>query len=104
MRTARFEVLLPTQHNDGTDVEDGKLDGVRRTLVTRFGALSVGPRDVEGIWVHHGRVYRDTLVRFVVDAEDSPENERFFRDLKESLKQQFRQLDVWVTVHPIRVL
>jgi len=39
-----------------------------------------------------------------VDAKDTPENRRFFTDLKQQLKTRFQQLDIWLTVHPIELL
>lgn len=104
MSTARFEVLLPVRYNNGSEVEPEKLDRVRRELLARFGGVTVEPRDIEGIWVQDGEAYHDALMRFVVDADDCIENEHFFRELKERLKVEFRQLDVWVTVHSLRVL
>ena len=50
------------------------------------------------------KTYRDELVRMFVDVPVSPGQDQFFRDFKETLKERFQQLDLWVTSHDIRVL
>jgi len=39
-----------------------------------------------------------------VDMPLSPGQDQFFRDFKETLKDRFQQLEIWVTSHDIRVL
>ena len=70
----------------------------------RFGGVSWESQVIEGMWRSGGIEYRDRLNRIFVDAEDTPENRQFFTELKTRLKSRFRQLDIWVTVHPIGIL
>jgi len=62
------------------------------------------PQGFRGIWIHEDIEYEDELIRFVLDVEDTPETEAFFREYKEVLKERFKQLDIWMTLHPIRIL
>jgi len=39
-----------------------------------------------------------------VDVPDLPEHRAFFKEFKQSLKQRFRQVDVWITSHPLDVI
>jgi hypothetical protein len=43
-------------------------------IVDHFGAISYETQKVEGHWRQGGVVYRDTLVRLVVDVPDSAKN------------------------------
>jgi hypothetical protein len=43
-------------------------------------------------------------VRVFVDAPDVPETRQFFLDFKEILKMKLKQIDIWMTTHPIEVL
>ena len=61
------------------------------------------PQGFRGIWIYEGVEYEDELIRFVLDVEDTPETEAFFREYKEVLKERFKQLDIWMTLHPIRI-
>lgn len=100
----RYEILLPLKYNDGTVVEPEKFQATRRELVERFGAITMDTPPISGLWVSGTREYQDELVRFVVDAASSPDTDKFFRDFKERLKDRFRQIEIWITAYPIRLL
>ena len=100
----RYEILLPLKYNDGSLVEPEKFQETRRELVAQFGALTMDAPPVSGLWISGGREYRDELIRFVVDAEATPDTDAFFRDFKERLKDRFRQVEIWITAYPIRLL
>ena len=100
----RYEILLPLQYNDGTPVELEKFQETRRELVRRFGALTMDAPPASGLWMSGGREFTDELIRFVVDTEATPDTDEFFRAFKERLKARFRQIEIWITAYPIRVL
>jgi hypothetical protein len=64
----RFEILLPLQFNDGSDVPPDWLADAVLEVVEHFGAASYETQNVEGHWRHQGVVYRDNLVKILVDA------------------------------------
>jgi hypothetical protein len=90
--------------NDGTAVPPALLAGTVVEIERHFGAASWESQVIEGIWHQGGIEFRDQLNRVFVDARDTPENRRFFTDLKQRLKTRFQQLDIWLTVHPVEVL
>ena len=49
-------------------------------------------------------VYRDDLTRVFLDVPDTPESFEFFREFKETVKQRFQQIDIWMTTYPIQVI
>jgi len=100
----RYEILLPLRYNDGTPVEPEKFQQTRRELVRRFGALTMEVQSISGIWIYGGQEHHDDLIRFIVDTETSPDNDTFFTELKSTLKERFRQIDIWMTAQPLRIL
>ena len=100
----RYEILLPLRHNDGTPVPDDLVGGVLTRLRERFGAVSFETQTIRGLWQHDGQVYRDDLFRIFADVADTTENRAWFLTLKEQLKRDFQQLDIWIVTHPIEVL
>ena len=72
----RFEVLLPLQLNDGSDVPAELLAEAVLEIVHHFGAASYETQKVEGHWRHGGVLIRDNLVKLVVDAPDVVTNRR----------------------------
>src|SRR5208283_5333090 len=102
-RWRRFEVLLPLQFNDGRNVPADWLADALLEIVEKFGAASYETQRVEGHWRHSGIVYRDNLVRLVVDVPDSPTNRTWMRRFKRRWKIKLEQLDLWMVSHLITV-
>lgn len=97
----RFEVLLPLQFNDGSPVPSEWLADAVLEVVGRFGAASYETQKVEGHWRHEGTLYRDDLVRLVVDVPDQPENREWMKDFKKRWKARLEQIELWMVSHPI---
>jgi hypothetical protein len=97
----RYEILLPLRFNDGSPVPDELIGDALLELQNRFGAVSSETQIIRGYWQHEGQVFRDELTRVFVDVPDTPESNQFFLEFKERLKSHFRQIDIWMTTHPI---
>jgi hypothetical protein len=92
------------RYNDGRPVSRDLLAEIALEIQSRFGGVSWESQVIEGIWSQEGVQYRDNLNRIFVDTQDTPENRRFFAELKARLKGRFQQLDLWLTVHPVELL
>jgi hypothetical protein len=99
----RFEVLLPLQFNDGREVPPEQLAEAVLEVVDRFGAASYETQRVEGHWRQAGVLYRDNLVRLVVDVPDTEENRNWMREYKARWKAKLEQLELWVVSYPIDI-
>lgn len=102
-RWRRFEVLLPLQFNDGTDVPPDWLSDATLELVDHFGAVSYETQTVQGHWRHEGTIYRDNLVKLVVDVPDSAANRRWMKGFKARWKKRLKQIELWLVSYPIEV-
>ena len=100
----RFEILLPLFYNDGQAIERKKFVEADDDLVQQFGSTSTDTVVVRGQWMYESTKYSDQLVRIRLDLDDTPENWQAVRDFKETLKQRFDQLDIWITAHRIDVI
>jgi hypothetical protein len=100
----RYEILLPRQFNDEQPVPDELVADTLLDLRRQFGAVSSETQIIRGLWEHQGQSYRDELIRVFVDVPETPETQQFFREFKERLKTRFRQIDIWMTSHPIEVI
>ena len=99
----RFEVLFPLRLNDGRDVPDAWIVDAVFEIVDRFGAASYETQKVEGHWRHGGILYRDDLVRIVVDAPDLAEHREWMKQFKSRWKARLEQIELWMVSYRIDV-
>ncbi len=92
----RFEVLLPLKFNDGREVPPDWLAEAVLEVVDRFGAASYETQKLEGHWRHSGVLYRDDLVKIVVDVPDTAANRRWMRSYKSRWMAKLDQLELWL--------
>ena len=99
----RFEILLPLQFNDGSDVPAEWLAEAVLEIVDHFGAASYETQKVEGHWRHSGILYRDNLVRIVIDVADTAGNRHWMRHYKARWKARLDQLELWLVSYRIDI-
>lgn len=99
----RFEVLLPLQFNDGREVPPDWLAEAVLEVVDHFGAASYETQKVEGHWRHGGILFRDNLVRIVVDVPDLVKNRRWMKDFKKRWKARLEQVELWLISYRIEI-
>ncbi len=99
----RFEILLPLQFNDGREVPTDWLAEAVLEIVEKFEAASYETQKVEGHWRHQGILYRDNLVKIVIDAADEEANREWMRDYKTRWKEKLEQLELWLVSYTIDV-
>ena len=99
----RFEILLPLQFNDGREVPPDWLAEAVLEIVEKFDAASYETQKVEGHGRHQGILYRDNLVKIVIDAPDEEANREWMREYKARWKEKLEQLELWLVSYTIDV-
>ncbi len=99
----RFEVLLPLRFNDGKDIPAEWLAEAVLEIADHFGAASYETQRIEGRWRHEGVVFRDDLVRLVVDVPDNAKNRRWMKQFKGQWKARLQQLELWMVSYAINI-
>ena len=99
----RFEVLLPLQFNDGSDVSAELLAEAVLEIVDHFGAASYETQKVEGHWRHGGVIVRDNLVKIVIDTPDALSNRRWMKQYKDRWRSKLEQTELWMVSYAVEV-
>jgi hypothetical protein len=92
----RFEVLLPTEFNDGRSVPDEWLAEALDEIIDQFGAVSFRKEAVDGFWRHGGALYRDELGLIVIDVPNDAKGRKWMKAFKARWKERLEQLDIWM--------
>lgn len=104
MRLKRYEILLPLFYNDGSRIEKEKFLITHEELAERFSATTTDSTRIVGRWIYQNQFYEDKLIRIIVDIPESKNSETFFKKYKETLKERFRQIDVWISSYAIEII
>ena len=89
------QLLLPLVLDDGAPVPRERFEGVRRTLVERFGGLTTYSRaPAKGFWDDGQDVVRDDVVVYEVMVESLDRD--WWRALRERLCREWAQQELVV--------
>ncbi len=104
MRLKRYEILLPLLYNDGSRIEKEKFLITNEELIERFGATTTDSTRIVGRWIYQNQLYEDKLIRITIDVPELTDSDAFFRQYKETLKERFKQIDVWISSYTIEII
>ena len=98
----RFELLIPLFDNEGHPFEPEKILSVHDKLLERFGGCRMEPLSPHiGSWTEAGRIYHDQLLMYTVDAPREDASLDWFQGYKESLKTEFKQVEIYLAVSEV---
>jgi hypothetical protein len=95
--------MLPLQFNDGREVPPEWLAEAVLEIVDHFGAASYETQKVEGHWRHGGVLYRDNLVKLVVDVPDTVANRKWMKGFKGRWTARLGQVELWMVSYRIEI-
>jgi hypothetical protein len=72
-------------------------------IVDHFGAASYETQKLEGHWRHGEAIYRDNLVRIVIDVPDLEENRLWMREFRDRWRTRLKQLELWMISHVVEI-
>ena len=99
----RYEVLLPLQLNDCSKVSEELLGEAAEEVADQFDGSTLEIRGIQGRWHSEGVLYRDDLIRLVVDVPDTVKNRKWMKKFKARWKERFEQLELWMVSYRIEV-
>ena len=100
----RVDILIPSKRDDGTAIENEKLDEIRTDLATRFGGVTALPQ-FNGTSIRNDTRYDGTNNSgFYVVAPNTVENLEWFANYKQTLKDRLDQDRIFMTVSPTMIV
>ena len=101
-----FKIYLPLKYNDGNQIESKKITVVCDQRADRFGGVTVSSLSApyKGKRKYGGVEYIDDIITIEIVTSDDRATKKFFKDFKERLKRDLRQIDILITTHGIQVI
>lgn len=97
------EILLPTSDNAGVPFRRGLFRAVQEHLTEAFGGVTAFIRSPgEGISRSAGQVEKDQVV--VIEVMTSQIDDAWWREYRGELERTFRQREIVIRSHSIRLL
>jgi hypothetical protein len=104
LQVKEYELYVPLSYNDGSSIESEKLLRIRARLLEQFGSLTFFPQHNDGFWTMGGVTFRDSIVIYRVVTDKTRTARKFFRQLKEELKTDLKQEEIFIVEKDVNIL
>lgn len=100
----QYQLYLPLKYNDGRPIEEEKFNLTREELVNWFEGLTTTPPGypLQGYWRSTRGVVKDDIMIWTVQTK--VDEDLFFDEYKEKLRQRFVQEVIYLVKIPAEVL
>jgi len=102
-KSRRYEILLPSQFNDGAEIPDDLLGEATDEFVEHFGAVSFEKQIIDGQWREGGTLFRDKLSKLVLDVADTADTRKWMKAYRDRWKARLNQLELWLVSFAITI-
>jgi hypothetical protein len=99
-----YELYVPLHYNEGSPIEDEKIQVIGESLLEKFGGVTFFPQRNRGAWHMEEVIFHDEIVIFRVLTDNIRAARRFFRTLKERLKRELRQEEILIVEKHVEIL
>ena len=99
-----YDLFIPLFYNDGSPVEERKIEAIGERLLEQFTGLTFFPQPNEGPWKMGEVTFRDQVVVFRVVSDNARRARRYFVAFKERLKKELRQEEIFIVEREVKVL
>lgn len=101
----RYEFYLPTYYNNdanpeefGKPIQPSKYRVTKNKIIKKFGSLSIHPGSIQGVWTdsNTNKRYYDVCYKWEICVDIKGDNISYFEELKEYLKFEFKQHEIFM--------
>ena len=96
----KIEITIPLRYNDGTPIEQTKLDKIKRELLRQFGGLSISA-EIEGFWTQDNITYNDYNKVYTVVTEFNKDIESWISGYKKWLEHMLDQKEIFIVISEV---
>jgi hypothetical protein len=98
-----FAIFVPINNNDGTKIDEWKLEDIRKELGNRFKGTTQFPQKEAhaiGMWVYKELPHIDNIEIYAT-VTNEPDAISFFKNYGREIAQRFQQESVFILALPV---
>ncbi len=99
----KIEIIIPLFYNDGKEIEQTKLDKVKRELLGKFGGLSISPI-INGYWINEKTEYDDINKVYTVITPEDNELNSWISNYKKWLEHMLDQKEIFIVISEVDII
>jgi|SRR6185436_6568773 len=99
----KIEITIPLNYNDGKKIKQKKLDYIRDYILSKFGGLTITSNQA-GYWVSKNKIYTDLVRTYIIVTESTKQNIKWIEDLKQLLKTELKQEDIFIIKSEVKLI
>ena len=104
-RMKEYDLYVPLHSNKGVPIPKVKLTNLKKRLIERFGGLTQFPQAHDGFWKIGAVTFRDRIIILrVLSTKDTNASDRFWSQVKRTLKKHWKQQDVLIVVTQVATI
>ena len=99
-----YDLFVPLFYNDGSPVEQEKIEAIGDRLLEQFSGLTFFPQPNQGSWKMGDVTFRDQVVIFRVLTDKTRPARRFLAQSKKQLKKDLLQEEILIVERNVETL
>ena len=99
-----YDIFVPLFYNNGEPVEGTKFQKLQEWLLDNFEGLTFFPQPNKGFWKMGPVTFHDEVVIYRVLVPDGKKVARLMAQLKEKLKNQFKQEEILIIRRKVKTI
>ena len=99
-----YDLFVPLFYNDGSPVEQEKIEGIGEHLLEQFLGLTFFPQPNQGSWKMGDVTFRDQVVIFRVLTDKTRRARRLIAQFKKQLKKDLVQEEILIVERDVETL
>lgn len=104
-----YHIFLPKKFNDGKPIPSTKILKIAEEIRKKFGAYSFDPFGrlpiIQGVWTSNTKeVYKEDMNLIDLFVEDTFDNQKWFKAMKEIWRQELDQEELFIIVQNAEIV
>jgi hypothetical protein len=99
----KIDIIVPIYYNNNKPIEYIVLEDISNMILEKFGGLTVFS-GLSGYWKQDNKIYQDESLLYSIVMDDNNVNNQALIKLKDYMRIQLRQIEIFMTKSSLEVI